>query len=54
MKFVTETVNINSSFYKSAMSHSLKVNVISENVNINKLRGKSRLYSIYIWNKREI
>ena len=31
-----EIVNINSFFYKSAMSHSLEVNVISKDINMDK------------------
>jgi len=38
-------MNINSFFYKSAMSHSLEVNIIFENINMDKLRGRLRLSS---------
>ena len=35
-----EIVNIKYSFYNSAMSHSIKVNTIFEDININVLRGR--------------
>ena len=38
-------MNINSFFYKLAMSHSLEVNIIFENINMDKLRGRLRLSS---------
>ena len=35
-------MNINSFFYKLAMSHSLEVNIIFENINMDKLGGRLR------------
>ena len=37
-----EFANIKSSFHTLAMHHSLEVNAISEDVNIDKLRGRSK------------
>ena len=41
-----EIMNINLSSYNSSISHLVKVNTISKDININKLRGKFKLFNL--------